>query len=434
MNTTPRIVFSLIAATLLSPALVLRAADTPKVDSKAEKVLRQHAEFYRQMKSFSGASTTFMKMKMQGMKMETETQSELAMRRPNFFAMRTKGGGAFGAMAGMDLVCDGKNVYTHMGMLRRYTVQPAPKELDGMPGEMLMQGQDPGMSVMDAFLRKDPYAAIMEDVESVSYAGTEKVGDVECHKLRFVQPQADVDVWIATGKKPWMIQLKPDMTRALQEAKKAMEEAGQDAPPGFNPADMNMQITIKYSDWKQNPRLADDVFQFTPPNSSQKVESLFEGLGQPEEHELVGQPAPALELKLLDGGRLDLAAHKGKQVVILDFWATWCPPCVKGLPHLDKLARDYADKDVAVYAVNQRESPETIKRFLKRKNLSLTVALDDGKGGKAYKVEGIPQTVIIGKSGVIESIHVGFGPGMEKKLKQELDTLLSGKSLLKKEQ
>jgi len=148
-----------------------------------------------------------------------------------------------------------------------------------------------------------------------------------------------------------------------------------------------------------------------------------------EPNELVGKPAPEFTANLLDGGKIDLASHRGKDVVVLDFWATWCGPCVAALPILSKVTEAYKDKGVVFYAMNQREEAETISAFLKAKKLDVSVALDEGKIGSLYGVTGIPQSVIIDKNGVVQVVHVGFSPSLEQRLPQELDAVLAGKNL-----
>ncbi len=85
------------------------------------------------------------------------------------------------------------------------------------------------------------------------------------------------------------------------------------------------------------------------------------------------------------------------------------------------------------YAVNQRETSQKIEAFLERKAMDFQVALDKDAGvGKLYGVQGIPQTVIIGKDGTVQAVHVGLLPGLKEKLSGELDALLAGVSLAKK--
>ena len=127
-------------------------------------------------------------------------------------------------------------------------------------------------------------------------------------------------------------------------------------------------------------------------------------------------------------GSAKLADHKGKDVVDLDFWATWCGPCVQGLPIVSEVARGYAGKGVVFYAVNEQEDAATIEPFLKEHKLDIKVALDkEGAAGNSFGVQGIPQTVIIGKDGVIKVIHVGFSPNLKTQLTRELDNILAEK-------
>src|SRR5262245_10115539 len=71
---------------------------------------------------------------------------------------------------------------------------------------------------------------------------------------------------------------------------------------------------------------------------------------------LVGKPAPAVKLPLLNGGEFRLGDHAGKNVVVLDFWATNCPPCIEELPLLAQLAADYQSKGVVVCAINEGQA------------------------------------------------------------------------------
>ena len=163
------------------------------------------------------------------------------------------------------------------------------------------------------------------------------------------------------------------------------------------------------------------------------------GLGEPEgdfeieapaperaSDSLVGSPAPSVKANLLDGTEFDLSQHKGK-VVVLDFWATWCGPCVRALPELMEATSSFPKNKVAFVAVNQGEKAKQIKKFLKQKKWeSLSVALDPKSvAGKRFKVEGIPQTVIIDKQGKVRHVHVGFSPNIGNRLKKEIQTLLS---------
>jgi thiol-disulfide isomerase/thioredoxin len=126
---------------------------------------------------------------------------------------------------------------------------------------------------------------------------------------------------------------------------------------------------------------------------------------------LVGKAAKDFTLDTLDGKTVKLSALKG-DVVVLDFWATWCGPCQHSLPHLQKLSADKerADKGLKVYAVNDQEKKNVVQAFLNENHYTFTVPLDkDGKVMESYMVQGIPTTVIVGRDGVIAKVFVGYG-------------------------
>jgi thiol-disulfide isomerase/thioredoxin len=150
-------------------------------------------------------------------------------------------------------------------------------------------------------------------------------------------------------------------------------------------------------------------------------------------HALLGQKAPPFSVPMLDGGSFDLAQHLDDKVVILDFWATWCGPCVRALPIIAEVAASYQDKGVEFYAVNLQDDPDAVRQFLEEHKLSVPVLLDrDGRVGELYKAEAIPQTVIIGKDGVVQVVHVGFSANLQSELSRELDALVAGKKIAAK--
>ena len=168
------------------------------------------------------------------------------------------------------------------------------------------------------------------------------------------------------------------------------------------------------------PEDLDELGQFGPG-------AAFEEDEEPDPEELIGEDAGDLTLPVLGGGEFDLSKHVGKNVVVLDFWATWCGPCVKALPEVMKATDPLKDKGVVLVAVNQGEEAKQINKFLKRKKWEgLKVALDNEDiSSDAFLVSGIPQTVIIDKKGIVRHVHVGYSPNIGKRLRKELDAILA---------
>ncbi|MFO0889972.1 MAG: TlpA disulfide reductase family protein [Isosphaeraceae bacterium] len=142
------------------------------------------------------------------------------------------------------------------------------------------------------------------------------------------------------------------------------------------------------------------------------------------ESSLVGKAAPDFELELLGGKKFHLADAKGKPV-ILDFWATWCGPCLQAMPQVEQVAREFQDRGVRLIAVNLQEEPEQITPMLERHKLHPTVALDrDGAVAEKYAAAAIPQTVIIDREGNIARLFVGGGNQLADQLREALRSVL----------
>ncbi|MFQ5560876.1 MAG: TlpA family protein disulfide reductase [Nitrospinota bacterium] len=123
---------------------------------------------------------------------------------------------------------------------------------------------------------------------------------------------------------------------------------------------------------------------------------------------LIGE-GNALEFSLFDmnGKEVSSSHFKGK-IVILNFWATWCPPCVAEMPALNKIFHEYQQKGVVVLGVNAGESEEKVKPFVKKLGISFNILMDEERTlENKYKVIGIPTTFFIGRNGVVKDLLVG---------------------------
>jgi peroxiredoxin len=125
----------------------------------------------------------------------------------------------------------------------------------------------------------------------------------------------------------------------------------------------------------------------------------------------------------LDGRQVRLSDFSGK-VVLLEFWATWCPPCRMAIPDLNDINARFKDRDFAILAVSIGEKIETVRDFADEFGITFTVLIDDNDVNSRFGVMTIPTTFIIDKNGNIASKHLGFVPGLADVLSEEIEGLL----------
>ncbi|MBV8645693.1 MAG: TlpA family protein disulfide reductase [Candidatus Eremiobacteraeota bacterium] len=111
-----------------------------------------------------------------------------------------------------------------------------------------------------------------------------------------------------------------------------------------------------------------------------------------------GAPAASFDVPRTDGRSDSLARHRG-HVVLLNLWATWCPPCQQEMPALERFAREHA-RDVVVLGVDQGESSSTASAFAREHGVTFPILVDEQQQyGRTYAAVGLPTTVIVGRDG-----------------------------------
>jgi thiol-disulfide isomerase/thioredoxin len=131
-----------------------------------------------------------------------------------------------------------------------------------------------------------------------------------------------------------------------------------------------------------------------------------------------GTLAPNFTADADGGGKVQLSEQRGK-VVVLDFWATWCPPCQKSLPHLNEVAKKAAGQDVVFLGVCVWDSKDKYSAWMDKNRASYAVKFAYDPAGRSpdniashlYRVNGIPTTYILDRDGKVAEAIVGFNPG-----------------------
>ena len=352
------------------------------------------------------------------------------------------------------ITSDGTTLTTAVLPLKRYTATPAPKTLgidtfrEGPIGAMIFGGPAGAHACLAEFSDR---SGSSRRHRSVRRHATSRPG--RRHKgCRRQSPELDVDYRIRQRKD----RLSADGRSGYEADFLDRDESRSGTVvAGITEA---QEVAIEKFGWKAGAIATDPpnghTFVYEAPKNFAKVDSLTEREA-PKDHSLLGKPAPEFTLTVLDGPGKTKTITKAElagTVVVIDFWATWCGPCMQELPEIQKLIESYADskKHVVIIALSQDEEPaelsqvrKLVEKTLNEKKLALSAApvglvgLDPSKSvGGAFELEGYPTLVILDDKGIVQSVHVGYDPSssvpLNKSLAKEIDTLLGGKPLVTK--
>jgi peroxiredoxin len=135
-------------------------------------------------------------------------------------------------------------------------------------------------------------------------------------------------------------------------------------------------------------------------------------------------PAPQFALAARGGSEINLAQYKG-QVVMINFWASWCGPCRQEMPLLESIYKKYNKLGFTLLGVNVEPDSKAADDWLKQTPVSFPILYDkESKVSKMYDVSGMPSTVIIDRKGNLRVLHHGYKPGDENEYLDSIRTLI----------
>lgn len=261
----------------------------------------------------------------------------------------------------------------------------------------------PAQVLLSDFVHGSP--SILENITTATTDGQDGAADTPLH-IQVSDGEITTDFWFRRGEQPLLEKFSVDLLKMASAS---------------NPDLTKVVLTYTFANWNTSPGFAEDHFTFKKPEGATAVDP---SAPRGEVESLEGKAAPQIELPLLGGGTMNLASHKDKDVVVLDFWASWCGPCRKGLPIASEVTATFKDKNVVFYAVNVGENAEAAQGFLDQMKLSMPVALDEQTvAASKYGAVSIPQMVIIGKDGVVKKVEVGLSPNLKEELTATLTEL-----------
>ncbi len=413
---TLRLLSAFYFLNFLSAAAVEVPLPTPAAPAvpNADDVLKKSATFFSTLDSLSTDIHVYWLRKSPGNTHEREADYHIEMQQPNKWLVTMKDGPETTYV----WVCDGKLVQTYIAGMKKCTRHRAPGSIVDLVTSSEIETIKSTMEnvmVLDLMLNNNPVEEFKKRFNVRELGGTSTINGTKAQTLKFIREDTGVhwDLAFADSEQPVPLQTFADLTSVDRERK----------------PDSKTTIRCTFSNWKINTPPAAGTFQFTPPPGTEKVKDFFE----PEKPSpLLNKPLPAARIQMLDGSHTDTAALRGK-IVLLDFWQIHCIPCLYGMPKLDNLARQYGKKGVAIYAINEIDSGEDLKNFVKTKSWTSNLKLGQAGGSTSEKL-GITETpisILIDKNGVVRSVHKFMDEAALTNLAAELDALIDGRDLPK---
>ena len=324
------------------------------------------------------------------------------------------------------VVCDGKHMRATVADLPGQVLDVAVlAELkrddlyrDEILSGVLTQGLA-GESIQLALLMlADPLQPILEGAEEPILLAPQKIDGEECQRVAINRLDGQVVFWI--DERHGLLRLD----YPTDELKKQIAQHEQSPVT-------EVSLRADFKGAQLNERISNVAFEFAPPENAKLVKRFQV---QPEPlHKLLGQKIGSFEFVDLEGNPVRRDSLSGK-VVVIDFWATWCGWCFKGLPNLQQVYDKYRDNDrVAILAVSTDEvdvGNNDLTAAFQKANLTIPIKRDvDQQSRSMFDVQGLPTMFVLGADGTVQAIEVGYQPQLAVELPRKIDRLLAGENL-----
>jgi peroxiredoxin/outer membrane lipoprotein-sorting protein len=389
------------------PCLGQDTRPAARIDPEAQGLFKQVVEAYAKLKSLQVKGTLALAIDDADGAQNRETTFTSTFLNPNKFRQEMRGQPLMG--------CDGRKVYVYSDFSRSYVQADVPPEhlvFDKLPPEVGAVLPSQNLSLALA-LAKEPTAEMTQAASEIKALPPRQIDGKSFSVLSLKLREDGDELVLLVDPQTHLIR------RSIEDLRPNLAKQGR---PDLKAA----TLTVDYADTQIDAPAEEAAFAWSAPEGTKDLVALRAEahsriasiLDENPAAALVGKPAPDFSLDDLDGKSIKLSELKGS-VVVLDFFATWCGPCVVSLPITDQIYRDLGKSGLKVFAVNQNEPKEKVARFVAGKKLSMPILLDaDGEAGNRFMVTGIPQLVVIGKDGQVKKVEIGYNPAHEADLRR----------------
>jgi thiol-disulfide isomerase/thioredoxin len=388
-----------------------RAPNDPRLVAYYEKL----AAFLQALRAYSLDVRLDWKVEGPGDGQSGRNEFSFRLERPGRFRLEVKPGGQ--GEASLVVVGDGREVTTLYVPKALYSRAPLRNPVEGLERNPIVATSLSG-SLIDTLMRPDLVEIFRGHAEAGEHLGVETVDGRKLDRFRLRWKRDDEELWIGPEDEP--------LPRKLVRITKVPAGEGKDV----------RLVTTASLSWKLGGPIPAETFRLALPEKAERVEDIYSALATGRSGSLLGRPAPEVALRRLAGGEARLSGHKGKDVVVVEFWASWCAPCLETMPKVAEIAKDYRDKGVVAYAVNVGEEEGVVEGFAKGKGKEspVVVVLDpEGRATEAFGITSIPVIALVGKDGTVQAVHLGNRAGLGDTLRRQVDALLRGEDLVRED-
>lgn len=424
MKNVAAVAFVLVATAISGAAQDPNRADSQTIAPDAKAILRQVGETYRILKSyhFEGRYTYEQVTESMGLRDELKREELFvnAAIKPDRSRIESKN-----THFSVTSVSDGKTKWVYAPGPNEYTIN----EEGAAKSTALRLPTEAESHLARARNIVAGFSNIDRRLREAKFIGEEKL-ETGGWKVDCLVIEADYTAASAGQSSVWTRKLWIDKRRNI-----VLREIQQTRTKGPWGKTINTKMTSIFTFTNVDNQVTEALFAFFPPEGAKEVAELRSPsrpaaapISSPRPAatpapRLVGKDAIAFALKDLDGNQVDLQSLKGK-VVLLDFWASWCGPCVAEMPHIEKLHKDFKDQGLVVLGLNNEEA-EVARSFVKNKGYTFTTLVDEGREvAMRYGVSGIPQVFIIDREGKVKWHARGYGPGAEVELRSAVEKVI----------
>ncbi len=327
-------------------------------------------------------------------------------------------------------LCDGEHVFANIGQLPGQVLKidaPETLTLESVFSEITLAtalgaggSGIAGIAPQLTLLLDDNFeTSILQDAKEPELLDDAKIGARVCRRVRIARADGALILWM--DPESLVLRRIEYPTDLLREN---LEQQGTVS---------NLRLTAEFAEARLNEPIDDVAFQYQVPSEATIVTAFDTRALIPKPQppsELIGKQIGDFAFQTLDAQRIGNDTLHGK-IVVLDFWATWCAPCLDGLPRLEQVYRRYQDDpNISFYAVSTDTSDvsdEALRQKFNELGLTIPILRDPQLAARdVFHVEGIPNMFVMGPGGTIQHNEVGANPNLASVLPGYLDRLLRG--------